>query len=189
MRMRLPAAVCGPDCSNKMELPISMQLQEAAASLLFGAVLGLVYDLMRAVRIKAGGPAVHILDILYCAFAAMAMFTLGIASGEGRLRVFMAIIAAAGAGLYFISFGRLVFPAACYLVGLISRLIVFCLIPIKLLSKPLKKCLFFFKNIFQNVKRWFTIILNYPRAQKLSGGDGHSAEAATYETEAGKYFY
>ena len=69
-----------------MTIEISRQLTSFLASGLLGAMLGLLYDLLRALR-PAGSRGLSLLDGLYClaAFAAVFYFTMTVGDGELRL--------------------------------------------------------------------------------------------------------
>ena len=89
-----------------MDYPIGRQLMELAAALLWGGGLGLLYDVFRAFRRLLGLTA--FLDLLFCASAALWLFTLGMDVGGGKLTLPMLGTAALGAGLYFAGPGAIV---------------------------------------------------------------------------------
>ena len=70
-----------------MHVDVSLQLAQLAVSVLTGFALGVLYDVLRAMRrvfkINAA------LDALYCAVLLLALFTLGMDIGQGGVHVFM----------------------------------------------------------------------------------------------------
>lgn len=81
-----------------MHVDVSLQLAQLAVSVLTGFALGVLYDVLRAMRrvfkINAA------LDALYCAVLLLALFTLGMDIGQGGVHVFMFCAAAAGCVVY-----------------------------------------------------------------------------------------
>ena len=92
-----------------MELPPLVQLMQLGAALGLGALLGLLYDLLRAVRRSLARRAWGF-DLLYCLCCLAALFLLGMGCGEGQLRIFMAAAAALGVGLYLAIISPLLLP-------------------------------------------------------------------------------
>ena len=66
---------------------ISQQLTSFLASGLLGAVLGLLYDLLRSFRQAVRGRGVSLFDGLYSLFAFAAVFYFTMTFGEGELRL------------------------------------------------------------------------------------------------------
>ena len=90
-----------------MELPVAAQALQAAYSVLAGALLGLVYDVFRALRRAAVRRWAHsALDALFCLAAGFFLFFFALAWGDGRLRGFMLCCLAAGWGVYLLTFSR-----------------------------------------------------------------------------------
>lgn len=79
---------------------ISEQLVLFLRSILLGGVLGLIYDLLRALRGLGGALWGGVLDALFCmgAFSAVFFFVL---AGDGELRIFVLMGALGGAVLFF----------------------------------------------------------------------------------------
>ena len=80
---------------------------QALVSLACGSLLGLVYDLMAALRQKLGLNRFRLLpDLLFCLLAALVLFLLGYVAGNGRLRLFMPLILVLGAVVYLLVMRR-----------------------------------------------------------------------------------
>ena len=90
-----------------MPLPVSLQLSQAGLSLLLGMVLGLWYDLLKALRLRGRRRwLTDLLDLLFWLPAGLLLFVLGMGPGEGQLRIFMVLSTCCGAVLYFCLFSR-----------------------------------------------------------------------------------
>ena len=91
-----------------MHVDVSLQLAQLAVSVLTGFALGVLYDVLRAMRrvfkINAA------LDALYCAVLLLALFTLGMDIGQGGVHVFMFCAAAAGCAVYMALLSRALLP-------------------------------------------------------------------------------
>ena len=70
-----------------MHVDVSLQLAQLALSVLTGFALGVLYDILRAMRRVFKIDAV--LDVLFCAVLLLALFTLGMDIGQGGVHVFM----------------------------------------------------------------------------------------------------
>jgi hypothetical protein len=82
-----------------MELPVGVQLYQAAAFLALGAALGIWYDFLAALRISSAMPT-WLTDSVFILGAAFALFTAGVATLEGRARLYMLAFAALGGALW-----------------------------------------------------------------------------------------
>ena len=81
-----------------MHVDVSLQLAQLALSVLTGFALGVLYDILRAMRRVLRINAA--LDALFCAALLLALFTLGMDIGQGGVHVFMFCAAAAGCAAY-----------------------------------------------------------------------------------------
>ena len=95
-----------------MGVSLDAQAQDFLASLLLGAALALLYDLLRAIRLrrKASGALTGALDALYCLLLALLSFFFALRIGGGELRLFMLLSALLGAVLYFALLARCLRP-------------------------------------------------------------------------------
>lgn len=80
-------AVCFPACSAD-GAPIALQALQFAISGAAGLGLGLIYDLLRALRRRNRRLAI-LLDLLFCAMALLLFLLLALYPGHGILRLFM----------------------------------------------------------------------------------------------------
>jgi len=82
-----------------MELPVGVQLYQAAAFLALGAALGIWYDFLAALRSSSAVPT-WLTDGIFVLGAAFALFTAGMATLEGRARLYMLAFTALGGALW-----------------------------------------------------------------------------------------
>lgn len=94
-------------------------------SLLLGAALCLIYDVIRATR-KAGADsffAVFAGDILFWAISAVLVFIFLVAVTNGEIRGYVLFSAAVGFLIYRFTVGRPVFFALCFVFSFLSLII------------------------------------------------------------------
>ena len=140
---------------------VSEQLVLFLRSIALGAVLGLFYDLLSALRSLGGRLWGGILDAVFCLTAACSVF-LFVMAGDGELRIFIALGIAGGAVLFWCLLGGLLRPVWRFWLGLI-------LYPVRLVKKILKKCGRKGKKVFSFLRNWFTIKFTTLRRRKISG--------------------
>lgn len=126
-----------------MSMP--MQLRRLLAALLLGALLGLCYDLLRPPRRRAGVAVQLLLDLLYSAFAAFALFCFAMSAPDGLLGLWELAAAALGFGLYMALLSPLLLPV--FQLALEAFLDV-----LAAAKKCLKKLELFAKKCFPNLK-------------------------------------
>ncbi|MBR2132354.1 MAG: spore cortex biosynthesis protein YabQ [Oscillospiraceae bacterium] len=132
------------------EIPV--QLAQFFRSILLGAMLALVYDLVRALRRLGGQVWEIVLDTVVSLFAVSSLFFLVMAE-EGELRLFIVAGTLGGAVLFFSLLSPVLRPIWEFWVTL------FC-IPARLSSLFLKKVYFSLKKVFSFVRKRFTIKKN-----------------------------
>lgn len=132
-----------------MELEVQTQLIRLAAALATGAALGLIYDFFRALRRKLGGD--WLFDILFSLAALYALFTLGMSVGGGALHIFMAAFALLGFGIYIALPSRVFFPVFEHIAAIVSDIFTAA-------KKVAKKFADLVKNVFPNLRSWFTML-------------------------------
>ncbi len=141
-----------------MGIPVTGQALEAALSLLFGIMAGLVYDLLRVVRRAFNKPAVTMVsDGLFWCVCALGMFALGMSAGRGEQRIFMLVLAFLGATLYFLTVSPLILEFGAFAAGVLGRIFRFLTAPIRWIAGYFKKFQCFLKKSFHYLKKRFTI--------------------------------
>jgi len=172
-----------------MELSFARQITEAAATLLAGLALGLLYEIFAALRRRSPAPVGWGLDALYCGVFAFSLFLIGMGPGRGTLRLYMPPLALAGAALWEALFGAAVhrrtekaLDAAGRLAARLREKLARCR---RFLGRAAKKFEKFRKNIFSSVRKWFTIINNHAtdgirKNIRKRGVTGREAETIQY---------
>lgn len=128
---------------------ISEQMLLFLQSIALGAALGLVYDLLGALRGLGGRLWGGTLDVLFCLTSAGSVFLFTMA-GSGELRVFMVLGIVGGAVLFWCLLSGLLRPIWAFWLGLI-------LLPARLMGKILKKGGQTAKKVFSFWQNWFTM--------------------------------
>ncbi len=123
-------------------LVISQQLSGMLVAFILGAFLGLVYDLLRAVRhllsfTKGEVLIANVLDVLFSVFAGISFCILLYSVSHGRYRWFNAVSVVLGFILYRRFPGRIIKPFLFYLIDKIQKIIGFILLPLKRIIKYL----------------------------------------------------
>ena len=83
-----------------MEIQITEQLRSFLLAILLGMAVGVVYDLMRAVRLRHPR-LTAVLDLGCCLFAAGGLFLFLMRQTDGQLRGYIILGAVGGAVSYF----------------------------------------------------------------------------------------
>lgn len=122
-----------------MELPVTAQAVQFGLSALLGVGLGLVYDLLRALR-RHIRKLTALLDAVFCLTVLCALLLLALYVGHGQLRVFMIPGVALGATAYFLTLS----PLAVRLFEGFWRLLT---LPWRLLFRLGRKIFGFFQKI------------------------------------------
>lgn len=140
---------------------VSEQLALFLQSIALGAVLGLLYDLLSALRSLGGRLWGGLLDAVFCLTAACSVF-LFIMAGDGELRLFIALGITGGAVLFWCLLGGLLRPVWRFWLSLI-------LFPARLAQKFLKKCGRKGKKVFSFWQNWVTMEFTTLRRRKIPG--------------------
>jgi len=120
-------------------LVISQQLSGMLVAFILGAFLGLVYDLLRAVRhllsfTKGEVLIANVLDVLFSVFAGISFCILLYSVSHGRYRWFNAFSVALGFIIYRMLPGKIIKPFLFYLIEKICKIFGFILLPLKKLK-------------------------------------------------------
>ncbi|MBQ6756056.1 MAG: spore cortex biosynthesis protein YabQ [Oscillospiraceae bacterium] len=119
------------------------QVIGAAEALALGLCLGIVYDILRAVRrCVRSAAAANILDAAFWLTALCATAAMGLWAGGGEVRLYTTLFAAAGAAAYFALLSHILLP-------LFEKIACVCLAPLKKCAKKLKKLFSFLKNRYK----------------------------------------
>ncbi|MEA5142650.1 MAG: spore cortex biosynthesis protein YabQ [Oscillibacter sp.] len=142
-----------------MENYISQQLLCFGASVLLGLLGGLIYDLLRAVRIRKKEDRVltHLLDGVYTLFCLLCLLWFALRIGEGELRLYMVGGILIGAVFYFGALSGLLRPLWDFWVDAAAYVLHLLWLPLHFLFITCKKWGIFFKKLFQFFKKYATI--------------------------------
>ncbi len=128
---------------------IEGQALELLAFLLGGAMLGLVYDMLRPVR-RAAGRGGGALDVLFCAAGGALFFLLAMRTGSGRMGTWSLAAAAVGFCMYMHTLSALLLPAFTAVDTAAAGAARGC-------KKVIKKFCKYAKSIFQKSRECFII--------------------------------
>lgn len=139
---------------------VSAQMLLFLRAIGLGLCLGLLYDVLGALRRLGGKLWGGALDAGFCLTAAVSVlfFTL---AGDGELRIFMAAGVLGGAVLFWCLLGPLLRPVWTFWLEL-------ALLPVRLAGRFLKKCGQKTKKAFSFCRNWFTMKLTTLRRKKAS---------------------
>lgn len=148
-----------------MHVDVSLQLAQLALSVLTGFALGVLYDILRAMRRVLRINAA--LDALFCAALLLALFTLGMDIGQGGVHVFMFCAAAAGCAAYMSLLSAALLP-------LFEKIAVFAAKAASPVCKLRNKFANCGKKCFSKALNWYTI-----RKQSRKRRTGEQNEKST----------
>ncbi|MBE6914406.1 MAG: hypothetical protein E7472_05675 [Ruminococcaceae bacterium] len=169
-----------------MRLSMDQQVLEAAATLLTGLALGVVYSVLAAVRARRGRVAGAALDILFCTLFAAALFLLGMGAGRGRLRLYMPLLALGGVGAWTSLFGAATVRRLSRAFDCFAAMRRKLTLPIAKTGRKIEKSL---KSIFSKLIKWFTITSKRATKVRLRTEAHAVRKEAAYEAEAFQYIY
>ena len=133
-----------------MNVAISEQALALAGALITGAALGLGYDILRPARYKAEKIAAALLDLLFCAAAAVILFCGGMRTGNGKTGTWEMLFTLAGFLLYL-------YTISGHVLKLVFAVYRKCGLLLKSTEKFLKKLALSAKKFFSNVTKCFII--------------------------------
>ncbi len=136
-------------------LSLARQTKGFLLALGMGFLLGVLYDLIRIIRISVsrGKFAVVICDIIFCAAACLCTFLFCLTVNEGEIRLYLVLGEAVGFFVYYFSFGAVVFVCSEKIISFIK----------KLLGSVFGIIFFPFKWIFSKIRKLFNNLLKKSR--------------------------
>ena len=143
-------ARCGRACSAAdVGQSIEGQALELLVFLLGGALLGLMYDMLRPIR-RAAGRGGGALDVLFCALGGALFFALAMRTGSGRMGTWSLAAATVGFCMYMQALSALLLPVFAAIDAAAVRAWQGC-------KKVIKKFCKYAKSIFQKSRECFII--------------------------------
>lgn len=131
-----------------MENYISEQLILFLRSALLGAVCGVVFDLLRAVRLRRGGLITHLLDVVYVVSVLLALFLFALRQGQGEMRLYMLLAIFLGIVLYFLLFAGFLRPIWSFWGEVLASVLALLWKPLALLLQLKKFFQIYIKKLF-----------------------------------------
>lgn len=133
-----------------MENYISDQLVSFLRAALLGLMAGVVYDLLRAVRLRRrrSRALTHILDAVYVLSALLGLFLFTLRQGQGELRLYMLLAMVLGLSFYFLLLGSIFRPLWAFWVDVLASLLKFLWKPAGFLLCCGKKFQIYIKKLF-----------------------------------------
>lgn len=131
-------------------VPQNEQFTIFAASLGLGFLLGILYDVLRALRlsITKSRVALVIFDVLYFVLFGIITFLFILALNKGEIRFYIIVGEMIGAVFYYISFGIAVIKITDKAVALLHKLYAFIF---RIISAPFRLIKWLFSRI---IKKW-----------------------------------
>ncbi len=164
-----------------MENHVHQQLQLLALSALLGAAGAVLYDLLRAVRLRRrqSRPLTHLLDGLYVLLGLLVMSLFTLRLGGGELRLYMLLGTGLGAVLYFLLPAPLLRPLWDFWTDAAAETVRLLILPFSLLRARIKKLCklakkdFLFLRKYAKIRKykWEFVLLR--RAAAGGGGTKH----------------
>jgi spore cortex biosynthesis protein YabQ len=154
-----------------MHVDVAAQGQIFLLSLLLGAILGLVYDVLRAVRRSAGRRGLaFVLDVLFWLSVVVLLFWVALFRENGRVRLYVSAAFLAGAGLYLLTLSRLVLPGLLQILDWLGKFWRLLTAPVRKGAGLAKKVCGKRKKDFQNWVRWYRITMDYYHPENCEEG-------------------
>lgn len=118
-------------------VPQAQQLSIFVAALGLGFLLGVLYDVVRAIRLSLPRSKIATIffDLLYCFLIGLATFLFILALNKGEIRFYIIAAEFIGATFYYVSFGIAVIKITNKAVAILKRLYSFIF---KILCTPFK---------------------------------------------------
>lgn len=118
-------------------VPQAQQLSIFVAALGLGFLLGVLYDVVRAIRLSLPRSKIATIffDLLYCFLIGLATFLFILALNKGEIRFYIIAAEFIGAAFYYVSFGIAVIKITNKAVAILKRLYSFIF---KILCTPFK---------------------------------------------------
>lgn len=104
-------------------LSLAQQTKGFLLALGMGFLLGILYDLIRIIRISIsrGKAAIIICDMIFCALACLFTFLFCLTVNEGEIRLYLVLGEAAGFLTYYFSLGAVIFSFSEKIIGFIKN--------------------------------------------------------------------
>ncbi|NBI65813.1 hypothetical protein D1646_03105 [Pseudoflavonifractor sp. 60] len=141
-----------------MTVDVVQQSRALCQALLLGGAMGIVYDLLRILRVRVRIPFLApVLDLLFWLAATAALFLWSQEAWGGQVRVYGAVFCLVGGGLYFWAISPWLLRLGYLGADLTAALLGILTFPLGLAGVLLKKIRKFAKNVFLSGAKWYKI--------------------------------
>lgn len=103
-----------------MENYLALQLIDFLLSIFLGVSLGVVYELLRLIRLKSNSVVTFILDLFFFILAGIVVFFHGVLSGNVRIYPLVGILG--GFILYFYSLSKLITMLFDFIFNIVKKI-------------------------------------------------------------------
>lgn len=105
-------------------LSLAQQTKGFLLALGMGFILGVLYDILRIIRISIsrGKVGVIICDVVFCALACFCTFLFCLTVNEGEIRLYLVLGEVAGFFTYYFSLGAIIFACSEKIIDFIKKL-------------------------------------------------------------------
>ena len=148
---------------------LSQPLLLFCQAILLGMAAALLYDLLRAFRLRLPR-LTSALDILYCMAAGLAVFLFMLRRAQGQLRLYLLLGAVGGGVLFFTAFSPFLRPVWDFWVDTLAFLLHLTAIPLRGAENLCKKIGRWGKNLFYFIRKCYTIKNTKQGFTKEAGG-------------------
>lgn len=154
---------------------LSQPLLLFCQAILLGMAAALLYDLLRAFRLRLPR-LTSALDILYCMAAGLAVFLFMLRRAQGQLRLYLLLGAVGGGVLFFTAFSPFLRPVWDFWVDTLAFLLHLTAIPLRGAENLCKKIGRWGKNLFYFIRKCYTIKNTKHGRRLYKGGGRHGKE-------------
>ncbi len=135
-------------------VPHSEQLSIFLSSLGVGFILGVLYDILRGLRLSVSKSKVLVVvfDLIYFLLLAFITFIFILAANKGEIRFYIILGEIIGLVFYYVSFGIAAIKITDKIIGLLRRFYSFSF---KVLSAPFRLMKRLFLNLKEKIKKKF----------------------------------
>ena len=169
-----------------MAIHVTEQLRTFLLSILLGLGAGVLYDLLRAVRLRHPRLTAP-LDLLYCQAIGLAVFLFVLRQSDGQLRGFILLGGLGGGVLFFSLLSRPLRPVwpmgTFFLFWQRMELFQFLSLPGRFCAAVCKKFAFQAKTLFYFLRKYATIHIEGVWKPLRKGGMSHGKARQTRKKE------
>lgn len=155
-----------------MAIHVTEQLRTFLLSILLGLGAGVLYDLLRAVRLRHPRLTAP-LDLLYCQAIGLAVFLFVLRQSDGQLRGFILLGGLGGGILFFSLLSRPLRPVWDFWMDRWMELFQFLSLPGRFCAAVCKKFAFQAKTLFYFLRKYATIHIEGVWKPLRKGGMSH----------------